>query len=59
MEEFVREALEDRSDQDIVAEIGVSFVSKQNLSTLDELRWLDGEVNSLVWENWAFKICYR
>lgn len=59
MEEFVREALEGRADQDIVAEIGVSFVSKQNLSTLDELRWLDGEVNSLAWENWAFKICYR
>jgi len=44
MEEFVREALEGRADQDIVAEIGVSFVSKQNLSTLEELRWLDGEV---------------
>ena len=48
MEEFVREALEGRADQDIVAEIGVSFVSKQNLSTLEELRWLDGEVNSLA-----------
>merc|ERR1712037_750075 len=44
MDEFVRESLEGRADQDIVVEIGVSFVSKQNLSTLEGRRWLDGEV---------------
>ena len=59
MDEFVRESLEDRADQDIVVEIGVSFVSKQNLSTLEGRRWLDGEVYSLPWEKWAFKMRYR
>ncbi|CBY40059.1 unnamed protein product [Oikopleura dioica] len=44
MEEFVREVLEGRKDEEIVAEIGVSFVSKQNLKTLEGLKWLDGEV---------------
>ncbi|CBY11956.1 unnamed protein product [Oikopleura dioica] len=44
MEEFVREVLEGRKDEEIVAEIGVSFVSKRNLKTLEGLKWLDGEV---------------
>ena len=44
MKEFVRNALKGKSDQDIVAEIGANFVTKQHVSTLEGIRWLDGEV---------------